>query len=113
MRKAPREYHLISLDDGRSLGGFCSIDGARLEAIAEQLGAYHIYHGNTRVETHGYPCVVPACPYATAATAAGEEADAIALRIWFACASAAPTVVPTPAPVGAVLLTIKPPLPRC
>jgi hypothetical protein len=49
---APLEYHLISLDDGVSYGGFISPKGARLCAYAEKIRAWQIWHGNRRIETH-------------------------------------------------------------
>jgi hypothetical protein len=36
MSKAPKEYHLISLVDGQSYGGFISITGAREYAREEK-----------------------------------------------------------------------------
>jgi hypothetical protein len=47
-----REYHLIDLADGISLGGFETLAGARQFAREESLPAWDIFHGNARVEYH-------------------------------------------------------------
>jgi hypothetical protein len=64
MSKAPKEYHLISLSDGQSHGGFGSIAGARQYALEEMLDSWEIYCGNSLVERH--------CPTASAENSAEQ-----------------------------------------
>ena len=52
MSNAPMEYHLISLSDGQSHGGFVSIAGGRQYAREEMLDSWEIYYGNRLVERH-------------------------------------------------------------
>ena len=64
MSKAPKEYHLISLSDAQSHGGFASIAGARQHALEEMLDSWEIYCGNRLVERH--------CPTASAEKSAEQ-----------------------------------------
>jgi hypothetical protein len=52
MSKAPKEYHLISLVDGLSHGGFISLAGAREYAREKSIESWEIYRGNKLVERH-------------------------------------------------------------
>jgi hypothetical protein len=52
MSKPPKEYHLISLLDGQSHGGFISLSGARQYAREENIENWEIYRGNRLVERH-------------------------------------------------------------
>jgi hypothetical protein len=52
MSKPPKEYHLISLSDGQSHGGFVSLAGARQYARDENIEIWEIYHGNRLIKRH-------------------------------------------------------------
>jgi hypothetical protein len=52
MPKSPKEYHLVDLLTGESLGGFASLAGARDEARASGLMRWDIFCGNVRIERH-------------------------------------------------------------
>jgi hypothetical protein len=47
-----KEYHLVDLLTGESLGGFASLAGARDEARAVGLIRWDIFCGNVRIERH-------------------------------------------------------------
>jgi hypothetical protein len=52
MPKSPKEYHLVDLLTGESLGGFASLAGARDEARAAGLMRWDIFRGDVRIERH-------------------------------------------------------------
>jgi len=52
MPQAPKEYHLVDLLTGESLGGFVTLAGARTEARASGLTSWDIFQGNMRIERH-------------------------------------------------------------
>jgi hypothetical protein len=52
MLNSPKEYHLVDLLTGESLGGFVSLAGARDEARAASLTRWDIFRGNVRIERH-------------------------------------------------------------
>src|SRR5712672_1174633 len=52
MPNSRKEYHLVDLLTGESLGGFVSLAGARNEARAAGLTRWDIFQGNVRVERH-------------------------------------------------------------
>jgi hypothetical protein len=52
MSKPAKEYHLISVSDGQSHGGFSSLAGARQYAREENIESWEIYRGNRLVERH-------------------------------------------------------------
>jgi len=52
MPNSGKEYHLIDLLTGESLGGFVSLAGARDEARAAGLTRWDIFQGNLLIERH-------------------------------------------------------------
>jgi len=52
MSQAPKEYHLVDLLTGDSLGGFVTLDAAREEARAAGLASWDIFQANERIERH-------------------------------------------------------------
>ena len=52
MPQAPKEYHLVDLLTGESLGGFVTLAAAREEARAAGLTSWDIFQGNVRIERH-------------------------------------------------------------
>jgi hypothetical protein len=52
MPNSLKEYHLVDLLTGESLGGFASLAGARDEARAAGLMRWDIFRGNVRIERH-------------------------------------------------------------
>jgi len=52
MPKSPKEYHLVDLLTGESLGGFASLAGAREEARTAGLMRWDIFRGDVRIERH-------------------------------------------------------------
>jgi hypothetical protein len=52
MPNSRKEYHLVDLLTGESLGGFVSLAGARDEARAAGLTRWDIFQGNLRIERH-------------------------------------------------------------
>jgi hypothetical protein len=52
MPQAPKEYHLVDLLTGESLGGFVTLAAAREEARAAGLTSWDIFQGNARIERH-------------------------------------------------------------
>ena len=52
MSQAPKEYHLVDLLTGESLGGFVTLAAAREEARAAGLTSWDIFQGNVRIERH-------------------------------------------------------------
>jgi len=52
MPKSAKEYHLLDLLTGESLGGFASLTAAREEARAAGLTRWDIFQGNLRIERH-------------------------------------------------------------
>jgi hypothetical protein len=52
MPQAPKEYHLVDLLSGESLGGFVTLAAARAEARAARLTSWDIFQGNVRIERH-------------------------------------------------------------
>ena len=50
MPQAPKEYHLVDLLTGESLGGFVTLAAARAEARAAGLTSWDIFQGNVRIE---------------------------------------------------------------
>src|SRR5436309_14500708 len=59
MPKSGKEYHLLDLLTGESLGGFASLTGAREEARAAGLTRWDIFQGNVRIERHDPGIVDP------------------------------------------------------
>src|SRR5260370_27499729 len=59
MTKSGKEYHLLDLLTGESLGGFASLTGAREEARAAGLTRWDIFQGNVRIERHDPGIVDP------------------------------------------------------
>ena len=52
MPQAPKEYHLVDLLTGESLGGFVTLAAAREEARAAGLTSWDIFQANVRIERH-------------------------------------------------------------
>jgi hypothetical protein len=52
MPQAPKEYHLVDLLTGESLGGFVTLAAARAEARAAGLTSWDIFQGTVRIERH-------------------------------------------------------------
>ena len=52
MPQAPKEYHLVDLLTGESLGGFATLAAAREEARAAGLTSWNIFQANVRIERH-------------------------------------------------------------
>ena len=52
MPQAPKEYHLVDLLTGESLGGFVTLAAAREEARAAGLTSWDIFQTNVRIERH-------------------------------------------------------------
>ena len=52
MSQAPKEYHLVDLLTGESLGGFVTLSAAREEARAAGRASWDIFQANERIERH-------------------------------------------------------------
>ena len=52
MPQSPKEYHLVDLLTGESLGGFVTLSAAREEAHAAGLASWDIFQANERIERH-------------------------------------------------------------
>jgi hypothetical protein len=52
MSPAPKEYHLVDLLTGESLGGFETLSAAREEARVAGLASWDIFQANVRIERH-------------------------------------------------------------
>jgi hypothetical protein len=52
MPQAPKEYHLVDLLTGESLGGFVTLAAAREEARAAGLTSWDIFQANVRIARH-------------------------------------------------------------
>ena len=63
MPHTTKEYHLVDLLTGESLGGFSSLTGAWEEARDSGLTSWDIFRGNVHIERHdpgiSDPVIVP------------------------------------------------------
>ena len=78
MSQAPKEYHLVDLLTGESLGGFVTLAAAREEARAAGLTSWDIFQGNVRIERHD-PGVDDPVGIPKEAAIADEAGDSLAI----------------------------------
>jgi hypothetical protein len=79
MPQALKEYHLVDLLTGESLGGFVTLAAAREEARAVGLTSWDIFQANVRIERHDPGVDDPVGIPEEAETVADEAGDNLAI----------------------------------